>query len=65
MAGARLGFGVGNTDLIADMNRLRFSLNPYNINSLTQAAGGAVFLQEQEYVDQKIQETIQVRDGAS
>ena len=61
LAGARLGVGVGNKDLIADMNRLRFSLNPYNINSLTQAAGGAV-LQEQEYVDQKIQETIQIRE---
>ncbi|MGG5369955.1 histidinol-phosphate transaminase [Enterococcus sp. AZ196] len=61
LAGARLGFGVGNADLIADMNRLRFSLNPYNINSMTQAAGSAV-LQEQDYVDQKVRETIQVRE---
>ena len=39
MAGMRLGYGIGNKDLIADLNALRFSTNPYNIDRLAIAAG--------------------------
>ncbi len=39
MAGARLGFGIANPQLIADLNTLRYSTNPYNINAMTMAAG--------------------------
>lgn len=39
MAGARLGFGIACPALIRDLETLRYSTNPYNINRMTMAAG--------------------------
>ena len=48
LAGARLGFGFASENIIEDLNTIRFSTNPYNVNRMTLAAGVAS-LKDDEY----------------
>ena len=51
MAGARLGFAVGCESLIRDLQTIKYSTNPYNVNSMTQAAGYAALTDNGYYMD--------------
>ena len=39
LAGARLGYALANAPVIEDLNRVRCSFHPYNINRLSMLAG--------------------------
>ncbi len=51
MAGARLGFALGSEQLIADLEKIKFSTNPYSINRLTLVAGEAAVDDDAYYVE--------------
>ena len=48
LAGGRLGIGFACPALIADLKKVKYSVNPYNVNSMTAAAGVGALL-DQEY----------------
>lgn len=61
MAGARLGFGIASKELIADLNAIKYSTNPYNINSMTMASGLGM-LEDEEYTKKNCLDIIKTRE---
>ena len=50
LAGGRLGFAVGSRELIGDMNTLKFSFNPYNVNRITMLMGEKALLDREYFI---------------
>ena len=64
MAGARLGYAVGCPDLIRDLEAVRNSTNPYNVNAVTQAMGLGTLLFE-KITKRRCAYVAEVRDGVA
>lgn len=61
LAGARLGFGIGCEALMRDLNTVKYSINPYNVNRMTQAAGIAA-IEDDAYYRENAKTTMAVRE---
>lgn len=61
LAGARLGFGIGSEAVIRDLSTVKYSINPYNVNRMTQAAGVAA-IEDDAYYKANAQTIIRTRE---
>lgn len=61
MAGARIGFGIGSRAIINDLNTIKYSTNPYNVNRMSQIAGAQAIDDDQYYMD-NAKEIIKTRE---
>lgn len=61
LAGLRVGFGIGSKEIIDDLNKLKYSFNPYNLNTLSIKAAAAA-IADNEYYDDKIAKIVATRE---
>lgn len=61
LAGARLGFAIASKEIILDLETIRYSTNPYNVNRLSVAAGTAA-LEDNEIYMQRCRQIIATRE---
>ena len=64
MAGARLGYGIACKALIADLNTVKYSTNPYNVNAMTMAAGVGT-LEDADYTERNCKAVMENRAWAA
>lgn len=61
MAGMRIGFAMGSEKLIRYMNDVKFSVNSYTMNTITQLCGAAA-VKDTEYFDNTVAKIVETRE---
>lgn len=61
LAGSRVGFALGNKELIADLNRIKFSFNPYNLDRLAIRAAAAA-IKDDAYFQKTRKQIMETRE---
>ena len=51
LAGGRVGFGIGDASLIAALKQVKYSTNPYNVNSVSAAMALAALREDGVYME--------------
>lgn len=63
-AGLRLGYAMSSPEIIADLNKMRYSTNPYNINRLTLAFGEAI-VDDNGYYEENCRRIRSIRENTT
>lgn len=63
MAGARIGFAIGSERLIKYLNDVKFSINSYTMNCLTQKIGVEA-VRDEDYFKKTVNKIISTRENA-
>ena len=61
LAGMRIGYAAGSSDLISDLNMMKYSFNPYNVNRIAIAAGTAA-IKDKAYFEQCTHQIMETRE---
>lgn len=63
MAGMRIGFAMGSEKLIGYMNDVKFSINSYTMNTVTQLCG-AEAVRDKKYFTETVNKIIETRESS-
>jgi histidinol-phosphate aminotransferase len=64
MAGVRLGVAFGSEGLIIDLNKMKYSFNPYNVSRMALTAGEAA-VDEDAYYKENCRKIVQTREQSA